>query len=137
MKPVAPKPNSPEASAGKPEHLSPQDEALLWDMEERFWTEGADSARQMTAKGAVFVFPYPAGILQGNALWREKGVAQRWRSVVMSERYISRVGSIAVLAYVVSAERGGEPIYEALCTSTYLEDNGKWLRLSHQQTLAH
>jgi hypothetical protein len=39
-----------------------------------------------------------------------------------------------VLAYRVSAERSDEPIYEALCTSTYLNDDGKWLRLAHQQT---
>jgi hypothetical protein len=77
---------------------------------------------------------FPAGILQGDALWREKDVAQRWRSVVMSERYLSREGDIAVLAYHVSAERSDEPIYEALCTSTYLNDDGKWLRLAHQQT---
>ena len=57
-----------------------------------------------------------------------------WRSVVMSERHISRQVNIAVLAYRVSAERDGVPIYEALCTSTYLNDEGTWLRLSHQQT---
>jgi hypothetical protein len=106
----------------------------LWDLEERFWTQGADSARHATAKGAVFVLPYPAGILQGDALWREKDVAQRWRSVEMSERYLSRQNDIAVLAYRVSAERSDEPIYKALCTSTYLNDDGKWLRLTHQQT---
>ena len=106
----------------------------LWDMEERFWTQGADSARHMTAKNAVFVFPYPAGILRGDALLREPNVAQRWRSVVMSERHVSVQDNIAVLAYRVSAERGDEPIYGALCTSTYLKDNDTWLRLSHQQT---
>jgi hypothetical protein len=109
-------------------------DGTLWDLEERFWTQGADSARHATAKGAVFVLPYPAGILQGDALWREKDVAQRWRSVEMSERYLSRQNDIAVLAYRVSAERGDEPIYEALCTSIYLNDDGKWLRLAHQQT---
>lgn len=112
--------------------MTDQDE--IWDLEERFWTGGADSARQMTARDAVFVFPYPAGILQGDALLREKDVAQRWRSVVMSDRYLSRQGDIAVLAYRVSAERSDVPIYEALCTSTYLKDDDKWLRLSHQQT---
>ncbi|QOL83251.1 DUF4440 domain-containing protein [Pseudooceanicola spongiae] len=103
-------------------------------MEERFWTDGAESARSMTAKNAVFVFPYPAGILSGDTIWREKDVAQRWQSIVISERFVSRKGDIAVLAYRVSAERGGEPIYEALCTSTYLRDDETWLRLSHQQT---
>ena len=52
-------------------------EDKLWALEERFWTQGADSARKMTAKGTVFVFPYPVGILQGDALWREADVAQR------------------------------------------------------------
>tara|TARA_R110002126_G_scaffold160762_1_gene308499 strand:- start:418 stop:765 length:348 start_codon:yes stop_codon:yes gene_type:complete len=111
-------------------------EATLWDQEERFWTQGADSARTMSAKNAVFVFPYPTGILSGDALWREADVAQRWRSVVMSERVLSVEGNIAVLAYRVSAERGDTPLYEALCTSTYLKDDTKWLRLTHQQTPA-
>lgn len=110
------------------------DQSTLWDMEERFWIEGADAARRMTAKDAVFVFPYPAGILQGDALFRESDVAQRWRSVEMGERHFSRQENIAVLAYRVSAERSDLPIYEALCTSTYLKDDKTWLRLSHSQT---
>ncbi len=136
MKPVTPPTGSPKGPGRKPESPSPRDEAALWEMEERFWTGGADSARQMTASGAIFVFPYPAGILRGDALWREKDVAQRWRSVVMSERTLTRTGDVAVLAYRVSAERGGDPICEALCTSTYLKDDTGWLRLTHQQTPA-
>ena len=110
------------------------DEATLWDMEERFWTQGADSARKMTAKNAVFVFPYPAGILSGDTLFREPDVAQRWRTVAMTECTLSIQGNIAALAYRVSAERGDTPIYNALCTSTYLRDDDQWLRLTHQQT---
>lgn len=110
------------------------DEDAIWAMEERFWTEGADSARTMTAKGAVFVFPYPAGILRGNNIWREGLVAQRWRSVIFSERCFTREKDVAILAYHVSAERDGTPVYEALCTSSYLNDNGTWLRMVHQQT---
>jgi hypothetical protein len=109
-------------------------DAALWELEERFWTQGADSARAMTAKGAVFVFPYPTGILSGDMLWREADVAQRWRSVVMTERHLSRRKDVASLAYHVSAERNGAPLYEALCTSTYLNENGTWLRIAHQQT---
>jgi hypothetical protein len=109
-------------------------EDTLWATEERFWTEGLDSARTMTAKGAVFVFPYLVGILQGDRIWREDLVAQRWRSVEFSERCASREKDIAVLAYRASAEREGEPRYEAYCTSSYLNDNGTWLRILHQQT---
>lgn len=127
---------TPAAPATPDGKTAPEDAATLWDLEERFWTGGADSARRMTARGAVFVFRYPAGILQGDAIWREKDVAQRWRSVEMSERYLTREGEIAALAYRVSGERAGEPIHEAVCTSTYLRDDGKWLRLTHQQTPA-
>lgn len=112
----------------------PDATAILWEQEERFWTGGADSARSMTAPDAVFVFPYPAGILQGSALWRENDVAQRWRSIEMHDRHLSIHRDIAVLAYRVVAERANNPIYKALCTSTYLNDDGSWLRLSHQQT---
>ncbi len=110
------------------------DDDDLWNLEEKFWTEGAASARLMTAKNAVFVLPYPVGILQGASLWRESSVAQRWRSVVMTERYLKQEKHIAVLAYHVSAEKSDLPNYEALCTSSYLQDDGKWLRVAHQQT---
>lgn len=106
----------------------------LWDLEERFWTQGGDSARHMTAKDAVFVYPYPAGILQGDALWSKVANVQPWRSVVMTERHLSRQGKIALLVYHVSAERGDSQIYSALCSSAYLKDDDKWLRLTHQQT---
>lgn len=109
-------------------------EDTLWAMEERFWTQGAARAREMTAKGAVFVFPYPVGILQGDQIWREDLVAQRWRTVAFSERCFSREKDIGVLAYRVSAEREDDPIYEAYCTSSYLDDAGAWLRVLHQQT---
>jgi len=109
-------------------------EDTLWEMEERFWTQGADSARTMTAKGAVLVFPYPVGILRGDQIWREALVAQRWRSVEFSERCFNQEKDIGVLAYHVSAERDGEPIYEAYCTSSYIKDGRAWLRILHQQT---
>lgn len=110
------------------------DEDSLWAMEERFWTEGANSARTMTAKGAVFVFSYPVGILRGDQIWREGLVAQRWRSVGFSEQCFAREKDVAILAYHVAAERDGTPIYEGYCTSSYLNDDGIWLRMAHQQT---
>lgn len=110
------------------------DDDKIWDIEEKFWTQGAESARHMSAKDAVFVFPHPVGILRGDGLWREAEVAQRWRSIVMSERQLSRQDNIVAIAYRASAERGDAPIFEALCASTYLKDDEKWLRLTHQQT---
>lgn len=111
-----------------------QQAATLWDLEEHFWTGELDNARATTAKGAVMIFPYPDGILQGDAIWQRLNSAFPWRSIEMTDRNLTRQADIAVLAYRATAERQDAPIYEALCTSTYLRDDKKWVRMSHQQT---
>ena len=108
--------------------------AILWGLEERCWTSGADSARTVTAENAVMVLPYPPGILQGGQILEHVKQNTGWRTVKVKDRSQIRQGAVAVLAYRVSAEKSGLPIYEALCASTYLLDNGLWQRLSHQQT---
>lgn len=125
-------------TARKPAHvsgtLSPREQSVLWDMEEHFWTSGADSARTTTATNAVMVFPYPPGILQGDQIWSHLRQKTGWRSVAMAERRVTQCRDIAILTYRASAEKAGVPIYKALCASTYLNDDGTWLRVSHQQT---
>ncbi|WP_298854940.1 hypothetical protein [uncultured Ruegeria sp.] len=118
----------------KPEVTSAIEDAFLWSLEERFWTSGLDSARATTAQNAVMIFPFPPGILQGEQVWDHLQRNTGWRSVVMTDRNTTLRGSIAMLAYRVSAEKAGVPIYEALCASTYLQDEDNWLRISHQQT---
>lgn len=110
------------------------DDAVLWDLEERFWTSGLDSARTSMAKDAVMILPYPAGILQGDQLWNHLKRSSGWRSVKMSEKSARHRGDLAILSYHVSAEKADVPVYEALCASTYLHDDEKWTRISHQQT---
>lgn len=128
-------------TARKPDHaahesgtLSPREQGVLWEMEEDFWTSGDDSARATTASNAVMIFPYPPGILQGDQIWTQLRQRTGWRSVVMAERRVTRCGDIAILTYRVSAEKTDVTIYKALCASTYLGDDNKWLRISHQQT---
>ena len=129
------------AAAGRSAHearksgtLSPREQGVLWDMEERFWTGGADSARATTATNAVMILPYPPGFLQGHEIWTHLRHRTGWRSVVMTERRVTFCRSIAILSYRVSAEKADVPIYKALCASTYLIDHDRWLRISHQQT---
>lgn len=116
--------------------LSPREQDFLWDMEENFWTSGADSARATTAPNAVMVFPYPPGILQGDNIWPHLRQRTGWRSVVMAERRVMRFRDIAILTYRASAEKADVPIFKAHCASTYLSDEGNWVRISHQQTTA-
>ena len=129
------------ATARRPAHaahkfgtLSPREQGVLWDMEEHFWTSDADNARATTATNAVMVFPYPPGILQGDQIWIHLKQSTGWRSVVMAERRVMRCRDIAILTYRVSAEKADVPIFEALCASTYLHDEDRWVRISHQQT---
>lgn len=114
--------------------MTTQDAASLWHLEEQFWSGGLDSARTTTAKDAVMIFPYPSGILQGDRIWQHLERETPWRSVEITDRSAVRRGALAVLSYRVSAEKADAPIYEALCASTYVHDDGKWLRMSHQRT---
>jgi len=130
------------ANMGRPAHeahksgtLSPREQGVLWEMEEHFWTSGADNARATTATNAVMVFPYPPGILQGDQIWTRFRERSSWRTVVMAERRVMRCHDIAILTYRVSAEKPGVPICKALCASTYLNDDETWVRISHQQTV--
>ena len=112
------------------------DQTDLWQLEESFWLGGAETFRSTMADGAVMVFPYPAGILQGDGIADSVARAPRWRSVLMSERRINLRGNVAVLAYKAEAEREGAPIQTMLCASTYVREEGGWRLVSHQQTPA-
>jgi hypothetical protein len=114
--------------------LSSDDEAALWDLEARFWTSGADTARATTSPDAVMILPYPPGILRGDRLWPRLPDATGWRTVHMTDRTVTSHGTLVILAYRVSAEKAGTAIHEALCASTYLRSGDGWTRLSHQQT---
>lgn len=107
---------------------------LLWSLEQAAWTSGREGARAKTAVGAITIFPYPAGILQGDAIWSHPQADTGWRSVEMTDRSAHICGPVAVLAYRVSAEKPDVAIYRALCASTWLNDEGVWTRLSHQHT---
>jgi hypothetical protein len=103
-------------------------------MEEHFWTSGADNARSTTAANAVMIFPIrPASsrVTISGPICAENRLAFRHhgrtaRDAVSGHRHSHLPGV------------GGEadvPVYKALCASTYLYDDDRWLRLSHQQTI--
>lgn len=103
-------------------------------LEEKFWLGGGETFHSTMADGAIIVFAYPAGILQGDSARKGVSAQPRWRSVVMADRTVNQKGDVAVLAYRTEAERPDAPILKALCASTYLRDEGTWRLMSHQQT---
>jgi len=130
----APRTATPHHAAHRAGTVSPADQATLWEMEEQFWTSGPENARATTATNAVMVFSYPPGILQGDQIWNHLRDRTGWRTVRLGERRIMRCEDIAILTYRVSAEKPDVPVTKALCASTYLHDEGSWLRIAHQQT---
>lgn len=112
------------------------DERALWRLEEGFWLGGAETFRSRMADGAIMIFPYPTGILQGDRITQSLAGVPRWRSVVMADRTLTLRGNVAVLAYRAEAEREGEAIRTMLCASTYVRDGDGWRLISHQQTPA-
>ena len=112
------------------------DDDLPWDLEARFWTDGADFARATAMPEAVMVFPDPVGILTGEAIFAGFDGAPRWSRVDMDHRTVRRHGATAILAYRARADRDGDPTYHALCASTWVRDGAEWRMLGHQQTPA-
>ncbi|MDI3338865.1 hypothetical protein QKW60_20840 [Defluviimonas aestuarii] len=108
--------------------------ATLWDLEERFWTDGMDSARTGTSDESIMIFAHPFGILQNDRTRARPEQQNPWRSIGMTNRRLERRGDIVVLTYSVSAEKADAPIHEAVCASTYLLDGDAWRRMSHNET---
>ena len=108
----------------------------LWRLEEAFWSGGRDGARTTTAAGAIVLYPYPSGILQEDTVLAPASADTGWRLIEMADRSISRRGPMAILTYSVRAQKDNAPAHEARCATTWLNDAGSWVRLSHQQVPA-
>lgn len=108
---------------------------LLWDLERRFWLEGAAHYERALDPGCVMVFPF--GVLTGEAILESLEAAPRWASVETAERRLAQpADDLAVLAYLATGRRTGEAPYEAWCSSTYRRDGPRWRLVQHQQTPA-
>jgi len=116
------------------EDVSDMNLRKLWEMEEGFWMDGPEFYENSMASNARMVFPAPVGILAGPEIIEGLRQAPRWNSVEFDHQTETELGDTAVLAYEASGHRDGAEDYRALCASTYVCSNGKWLLLSHQQT---
>lgn len=102
-----------------------------WADEEAWWTMGAAEARRRMHPSCLMVFPQ--GVMQGEAILAALDAAPRWQSVAMTDRRALETGDLVVLTYRADAERNGRP-YSALCSSTWLRQDGDWRLVQHQQS---
>jgi hypothetical protein len=106
----------------------------LWTAEQRLWTDGVEAYEDLMAKDCTMVFG-PMGIMKRSDVIESLRGAPRWSKIIMSaetENIYSQ--SAVVLAYHALAEQEDGTQYEAVCTSTYVRDDGRWRIAQHQQT---
>lgn len=82
------------------------------------------------------VFPAPTGVLDRSAVLDSLGGADRWQRIEFDEERLVDVGDDVVqLIYRAVAERSDDGSeYTALVTTTYVETDGSYHVISHQQT---
>lgn len=113
-------------------------QAELFDLERRFWTEGADFYEDNVAREARFVFA------ETGALAREEAIAGlsadpsggRWTVVTVSdERALEVAEDVVLLTYHVEARRAESTgVHRARCSSLYVRERGAWRLAFHQQS---
>jgi hypothetical protein len=108
----------------------------LFDLEEKFWTEGPSYYQRNLAYTALMVFPEPAGVLLKDEIAPSLAETSRWSQVALEEhRLLELTEKAALVTYKATAARadGGEP-YRARASSVYVRDGAAWKLAFHQQT---
>jgi hypothetical protein len=108
----------------------------LFDLEEKFWTEGPSFYENRLAYTALMVFPEPAGVLLKDEIAPSLADKSRWAQVELEEHRLLELGEqAALITYKATAARadGGEP-YRARASSVYVRDGAAWKLAFHQQT---
>ncbi|EYD71661.1 hypothetical protein [Limimaricola hongkongensis] len=106
----------------------------LWALEKRNWLDGADFYERQLAPDAAMVIPYPEARKDRIAALSGKCPARQWEAVELYDQSVTQRGETVLLSYRVVAWRDccAAPL-RARCASTYLDDDGSWLRLSHER----
>lgn len=109
----------------------------LWDMEQKFWLEGADFHARNLTDDCVLLLPPPAGVMAKDAALEWVRETPRWTGVRFGGRRVLKLHDrIVLLAYNASAHRRKElTTYRALVSSVYVNRDGDWRLAFHQQTL--
>ena len=108
----------------------------LFDLEEKFWTEGARYYERNLAAAAIMVFPEPAGVLVKDEIASSLKQEARWSQVALEEhRLLELRDGAAVVTYKATARRAdGTQPYIARASSAYVHDGAAWKLAFHQQT---
>ena len=109
-----------------------QDDLLAKDRE--LWSGGAEEYYNTLDADCLVAFTEMGGVSTRNQIADMVGKDQRWRDLELSlEGFLQPTEDIAILTYRASAVRGDQP-YQARVSSGYVNRNGSWRMMFHQQT---
>lgn len=112
------------------------DDDRVWGFEQSLWTGDAENYREKMDTECLVVVPAEPFVLLGEDAIAAVSDTPRWAKVTFTENKIVRPQEgLIVIAYFVRAERQGEHVYEAHCSSVYRRlEHEVWRVVQHQQT---
>ena len=112
------------------------DDERIWGSEEGLWTGTAENYRATIDEQCLMVLPSAPFIATGTQAAAAVSDTPRWHKVLLTDQQVIRPQEgLIVIAYKAQAERDGEQVYEANCTTVYRRlEHDKWRVIQHQQT---
>jgi PhnB protein len=102
--------------------------------ERRLWSGGKSAYRSALDEDCLVAFTRMAGVSGREEIAGTVDEGQRWQDVRIDvEGFLQPTDDVAILTYRANAVRAGSP-YAALVSSGYVQREGDWKLMFHQQT---
>jgi hypothetical protein len=109
----------------------------LLAIELEFWNAPPDPSyyERAFAGSGLMILPMESGILDKSQVIDSVRMSTAWTSYeLIHERLLELAEGCTALIYEARAQRAGQPVYRAVITSIYRQQDGRWVMVLHQQT---
>jgi len=104
-------------------------------IERNFWTEGPGFYRENVDATCLVVFKTMSAVMTNAELAATVDSAPRWQDVHMvTKGIVSPQPGVVIVTYRASAARADGQRYVAFVSSGYVNRDGQWKMMFHQQT---
>ena len=110
-------------------------EDQLYEIEKKFWTEGAAFYRAHTGDKCLTMFLEMAGLIDREKIAVAAGEGGRWKSIgIVRKGFVQPSDTVAIISYEAGAGRSDGKSYQALVSTAYARNGTDWKMIFHQQT---
>jgi hypothetical protein len=107
----------------------------LLELERQFWAGGESAYLNNVDTSCLVAFSSMAGVSSREEIAKTVGDSSRWKSLKLELKgTLSPSNDVAMLTYRATATRGSDEKYTALVSSGYVQREGRWKLMFHQQT---